>query len=765
MPEIFSEDSRKILKKAKYEMQQLKHPFIGSEHLILSILSFKDLDITIKLKEYHLTYDNFKQELLNVIGIGTSFNSYFIYTPLLKRIIENAIINSKEDNLGEVNPNSLFFSILEEGEGIGIRILNNLDIDIDELYKDLELKEFISKKSKNRKKLLVNEISYDLVEKAKNNKIDPIFDRDMETNRLIEILLRKNKNNPLLIGEAGVGKTAIVENLAMKIASGMVPLELKNKKIIAISMASLVAGTKYRGEFEEKVERIIKEIEESQDLIIFIDEMHSIVGAGGAEGAIDAANILKPALARGKFKLIGATTTREYKETIAKDKALNRRFQTILINEPSINETKNILKKLKPIYEKYHSVSIPNDLIDKIVELSDKYIFERKNPDKSIDILDEVCTKRSLVKTKNNLKIELLNKELNQISKMKNNYIINQDFKNAFKLKEEELKKEDKLNELLISNSTDKKIVTLKDISSIIKAKSNVPVFEIDKEDIKKIKGLEKKLKSKIIGQDDVIKTLVHETLKIKLGYKETNLPISFLFTGKSGVGKTSLVKEYAKELNMNLIRIDGSEYNESHSISKIIGSPPGYVGYESKSVLDDVKNNPYSIILVDEIDKACSSFLNLFLQILDEGFITNSSLEKIYFNHSMIIMTSNKCSNINNIGFNDNKNLVIKEDLNEYFTSEFLNRINYCLTFSDLKLNDIKKIVEREIKKVILKFKYHNINLVVDNKVVKDIITLSNYNEFGARKIKKIIEEKIDNIVIDDILLGKNDITVQTIH
>ncbi|MBQ8892477.1 MAG: ATP-dependent Clp protease ATP-binding subunit [Bacilli bacterium] len=761
MQEKFSEEARKILKNAKHEMQELKHPFVGSEHLILSILSFKDLSITSKLNDYSITYDKFKKELIDIIGIGVSKNSYFIYTPLLKRVIENAIIDTKEEGIGEVSPTALFFAILEEGEGVGIRILTNLGVNIDELYKEIDIREEGKfRKSKGKKKLSIYENSIDLVERARNGKIDPVIGRDYETNRLIEILLRKNKNNPLLLGEAGVGKTAIVENLALRIAHGDVPDELLNKKLLSISMASLVAGTKYRGEFEEKIEKIVKEIEESPDIIVFIDEIHSIVGAGGAEGAIDAANILKPALARGKFRLIGATTIKEYKDTIEKDKALSRRLQPINVLEPDIEETKNILKKIKPIYEEYHSVIIDDMVIDAIVNLSNKYLFNRKNPDKSIDILDEVCTKCSLVKDKNTLKMEELNNKLKVITKNKNKSIVSGDFKTASKLKEEELTIQDTLNTLKLNNNV-KKNVTINDVRVVVKDKSNVPVFELDKDIMKSIKKLERDLKNKIIGQDDAIKKLINETTKLKLGLKQENMPISFLFTGKSGVGKTELVKTYANLLNMNLIRIDASEYNEQHAISKIIGSPPGYVGYSDISILDEVKHNPYSVILIDEIDKSCSSFINLFLQILDEGFITSSNLEKVYFNHSIIIMTCNKSYNVSSIGFNDNKEAFVKNNLQENFSLEFLNRIGCIINFNDLTKLDVKKIVEKEVSEIINKFKNQGIDLKIQKSVVNEIVSMSNYKECGARMIKKLIEDKIDNIVIENIINGKKEIEI----
>ncbi len=757
----FSEDARKVLKKAKIEMKELKHPFVGTEHLVLSILSFTNLSITKKLKEYGVTYEKFKKELITTIGIGCSLNSYFIYTPMLKRILENAIIDSKEDNRVEVNVNLLFLSLLDEGEGVANRIFSNMEVDIDELYSDLEDKCEDNSKYKNKKRLIVYDHAIDLVEKAKNGKIDPVIGRDMEIERLIEILLRRNKNNPLLIGEAGVGKTAIVEALALKISKREVPDALLDKKILSISMANLVAGTKYRGEFEDRIEKIIKEIEGNPNLIIFIDEMHSIVGAGGAEGAIDAANILKPALARGKFRLIGATTIREYKDTIEKDKALNRRFQTILITEPNLDETVNILKKIKPLYEKYHNVIIPDSLITEIVTLSNKYIYNRKNPDKSLDILDEVCARRSLIKDKKTLEFEKLKIELGNVIKNKNKNIMNQKFKEASKLKEEEIILEDKINNIFLkANKNVKKEVLKEDISKVIKSKVNIPVYEIDTESRKKLKGLEKYLKNKIVGQDEAIELLCKETNKIKLGLKDNNRPNSFLFLGKSGVGKTELVKEYSKYLNINLIRIDGSEYKESHTISKIIGSPPGYVGYEENNVLDEIKNNPFSIILIDEIEKASTSFINLFLQILDEGFITNSILEKIYFNHAIIIMTSNTTSNLNSIGFNEQEN-KLRKNLEEYFSIEFLNRIEHIVRFKDLDKKDIEIIVNKKIKEIKDKFQKQKIDVLIQKDAVNEIIELSNYQKSGARKLRKLLEDKVDNLVIDSIIEGNKRVVV----
>ena len=758
----FDEVCTKVLKNAKIEMQKLKHPFVGTEHLMLSILSNKDLELTKKLNDYNIFYDNFKEELLNIIGYGNSLNSYFIYTPLFKRIIENAILDTREEDRESVNINDLFLSLLDEGEGVAIRILNNLEIDIDDMYLEFLNKDDNSK-YKSNKKLLINEFATDLVKLASENKIDPVIGRDKEINRMIEILLRRTKNNPLLIGEAGVGKTAVVEGLALKISNKSVPSQLLNKKIMSLSLASLVAGTKYRGEFEEKVNKIIKELENNPDIILFIDEVHSLVGAGGAEGAIDASNIFKPALARGKLKLIGATTIIEYKNSIEKDKALARRFQTILIKEPSKEETKEILLKLKPIYERFHQVTIKDQAIDTIINLCDKYILNRKNPDKSIDILDEVCILRKLKKDKNTKKQENMEQELEFIKQEKNKYLLRQDFLNASYYKKQELVLENKLNNLELDKTNySKKEVSINDINEVIKNKVNIPVYENNLSNLKELKNLENNLKKEIIGQDNAISILVNETKKIKLGLKNNQKPISFLFTGKSGIGKTELVKQYAKYMKMELIRIDASEYKESHAISKLIGSPPGYVGYDShNSILESVKNNPFSVILIDEIEKSSNAFLDLFLQILDEGFITDSKSDKIYFKHAIIIFTSNITSNINTIGFNQSQDKVILDKLKNVLKIEFINRITHIIQFNELTRDNIKDIINKNILEIRKRLKQQDITINIDKNFVNKIIELSNYNLYGARNINNILENKIDNLVIDSILNNKKKIKI----
>ena len=746
MKVIFSEEAGHILKQAKIEMQKLKHAFVGSEHLILSILNNEN-SVSNKLNSYSISYELYRDKLIKTIGIGKSINDYFIYTPLLKRIIENAILDTKEMNNKEVSLNSIFLSLLNEGEGVGIRILNSLGIDIDKLYEEL------SNNKIHNKKLLINECGIDLTKKAKENLFDPLIGRENEVNELIEVIIRRNKNNPLLIGEAGVGKTAIVEELARRIVNGNVPDKLKNMKIYSLSMASCVAGTKYRGEFEERITKILKELEENKELIVFIDEIHTLVGAGGAEGAIDASNILKPALARGNIKVIGATTINEYKDSISKDKALNRRFQTIMIKENTITETKEILNKLKDIYEEYHHVSISSDVINKLVELTDKYIADKKNPDKSLDILDTVCANVSLKKNRSINKVNKLKDELNRLNNKKNELIINHCYDEATKIRNNEIEIESKLKKILKKRlETRKRIITLKDIANVIEKKTTIPIYEINNH--YKVNKLESYLNKRIIGQDNVIKEISNITKKITLGLKN-NLPYSILFIGKSGVGKTLLVKEYSKYMNIPLIRLDMGEYKESHSISRIIGSPPGYIGYnEYDNIIEKVRNNPYSIVLLDEIEKAHTDVINLFLSILDEGEISDSHGNIVSFKNTIIIMTSNINSNSDNIGFNKLNNE--EEDICNYLSTPFVNRINKIIYFNDLSEDTIKLIIKNKIKEIVSKYNKYHIKIRIDNEFIKSLVNEVDYYHYGARKINKVLEDKIDDILVNGILNNK---------
>lgn len=743
----FSEEAQRVLVDAQKEMSELKHPYIGSEHLLLAILK-NNQDLVNKFKKYKITYKNFKEELINLVGIGDNTPDLLLYSTTLKTILENVIIESRETG-DEISVNELLLSLLNEGEGKAIRILLSLGVDINKLYSDISEKRKI--KQKKSKKLIVEELGVDLTKRAKNNELDPVIGRDIELNRVIEILSRRTKNNPLLIGEAGVGKTAIAEELARRIVSGNVPMPLKNKRIISVDMACTVAGTKYRGEFEERIKKMVKELEDNDDVIIFIDEIHTLVGAGGAEGAIDASNILKPALARGKLKLIGATTISEYKKFIEKDNALDRRFQKVFVEEPDKSNLKNILMNLKSIYEAYHGVKIEEKLIDKIIELSDRYIYDRCEPDKSIDILDEVCTKVSLKEAKEEKEIIKLSDCLTKIQKEKNNAIINQNYDKAYSLKEDEEELQSKINKLKLDYMRKEKVkkVKLKDIVEVVSSKTKIPINEISKDYITSINEIEKTLKENIIGQDEAINKLIDISKKIKLGIKDKNKSYSVLFCGSTGTGKTYLSKLFAENLvgKNNVIKLDMSEYSESISINKIIGSPAGYVGYDdNKNILEEIRNKPYSVLILDEIEKAHKSVLNFFLNILDEGNCKDSSGKTVRFDNVLIIMTSNAYVNKSLMGFNKN---TTNNSLEDFFSKEFINRIDEIVPFNKFTEEDINKIIIKEANKCYKKYNSENIiSLDMINRIIKE----SNYEEYGVRKLCKAVRKEIENQIVCNI-------------
>ena len=743
----FSEEAQRVLVDAQKEMSELKHPYIGSEHLLLAILK-NNQDLVNKFKKYKITYKSFKEELINLVGIGDNTPDLLLYSTTLKTILENVIIESRETG-DEISVNELLLSLLNEGEGKAIRILLSLGVDINKLYSDISEKRKI--KQKKSKKLIVEELGVDLTKRAKNNELDPVIGRDIELNRVIEILSRRTKNNPLLIGEAGVGKTAIAEELARRIVSGNVPMPLKNKRIISVDMACTVAGTKYRGEFEERIKKMVKELEDNDDVIIFIDEIHTLVGAGGAEGAIDASNILKPALARGKLKLIGATTISEYKKFIEKDNALDRRFQKVFVEEPDKSNLKNILMNLKSIYEAYHGVKIEEKLIDKIIELSDRYIYDRCEPDKSIDILDEVCTKVSLKEAKEEKEIIKLSDCLTKIQKEKNKCIINQNYDKAYSLKEDEEELQSKINKLKLDYMRKEKVkkVKLKDIVEVVSSKTKIPINEISKDYITSINEIEKTLKENIIGQDEAINKLIDISKKIKLGIKDKNKSYSVLFCGTTGTGKTYLSKLFAENLvgKNNVIKLDMSEYSESISINKIIGSPAGYVGYDdNKNILEEIRNKPYSVLILDEIEKAHKSVLNFFLNILDEGNCKDSSGKTVRFDNVLIIMTSNAYVSKSLMGFYKN---TTNNSLEDFFSKEFINRIDEIVPFNKFTEEDINKIIIKEANKCYKKYNSENIiSLDMINRIIKE----SNYEEYGVRKLCKAVRKEIENQIVCNI-------------
>ena len=687
----YSLEVKRIFKDAEKIAIDLNHPYIGTEHLLLSLINNDDKIKSILLK-YDLTYDEFLDELLLVVGTSENKKCTCIYTPLLKRVIKTADEISKSKN---IEPIHLLEAILEEGEGIAIRIIISMGIDIDKLYDEIK-----KKHKKGNTKLELYNIGKDM---SKIDSDDILVGREKELNLIIETLLRKNKNNPLLIGSAGVGKSAIIEELARRINKGNVPNKLKDKKIVSLEMSSLVAGTKYRGEFEEKLNKIIKEIEENPEIIIFIDEIHTMANAGGAEGAINASDILKPYLARGKVKIIGATTTNEYNKFIAKDKALSRRFEIIKINEPTIKETENILSKIRPSFEKHYNIKITDENIKKIVSLTDKYILDRFNPDKSIDLLDSVCAMKEVESTKEKDISKLKDKLLNIIKK-KENMVKKNNFDEALKYRSMEIKLQEKIDK---EENTPNKI-TEKDIKEMLERKNNIPFIENNFED------LENYLLDNIIGQNNVIKEIINA-----LKQKEEDLPVSILLTGSTGVGKTKTVKEIAKYLDIPLIRLDLSEYNESVSITRLIGASAGYVGYDDENIFEKVRMNPHSIILLDELEKAHPNVINLFLQILDEGYVTNSKGEKIDFKNTYIFMTSNAMIN-QKIGF-----MKGKSNYQDSFSKEFLARITAKINYNNITEEMIKKYLDKKG--------------IEDYSLVKDF----DYENQGFRGLDKYLKTK----------------------
>ncbi|MEG0618226.1 MAG: ATP-dependent Clp protease ATP-binding subunit [Bacilli bacterium] len=738
----FTEESRSLIVNAKKEMQELKHPYVGSEHLLLSFLR-TNKEISKKLEQYGVNYEKVLSQIKKIIGTGLNETELFLYTPLLRRIIENSVMDSKDNNR-EVVPNDLFINFLEEGEGVGIRILMGLDVDIDKIYLDIRDKKTC--KSKNKKQIL-KEIGIDLTDKAEKKELDPVFGRDEEINRIIEILVRRKKNNPILIGEAGVGKTAIIEELSKLIVEKKVPKKLLNKKIISVDMASTVAGTKYRGEFEERIKSILLEVEESEDVILFIDEIHTIVGAGGAEGAIDASNIFKPALARGKISIIGATTISEYKEYFENDKALERRFQKVLIEEPSLETTKTILTKLKPIYEEYHKVTISLEIINEIVRLSKKYIKDRHEPDASIDLLDEACSKASLKESKKETEIKKYSNNLYKLKQTKKQLIQEDKYTEARLIKEQEKIIENKLNILELSKKTTTNKVTIKNIAEILNKRTNIPIYEIIGTNKKTIKKIETEINNALIGQNDAKEKVIKMIKKIKLGLNDENNCLSYMFVGPSGVGKTMLAKTIGNILvgEKNTIKVDMTEYKEAHTISKIVGSPPGYVGYKDNfTLLEKIKSKPNTVLILDEIEAACKEVIHLFYQILEDSYILDSKGEPVYFNNVIIIFTSNiGCLN-KTLGFTPNSN-SIDSSLKEYFSVPFINRINESIIFNEFTEKEIEEIILKDISLVSKKYK----NIKFNKTKINEIKENSNYKEFGARKIKYLINKEIDKILI----------------
>ena len=734
----FSDEAQKVLLLAKKEMQQLRHPYVGSEHLLLAILNLKDCKITKILETYQLTYERFYKEIVSVIGIGKVDNSWFLYTPLLKRVIENAVVNCNDNN-SIITVETLFLSLLEEGEGVANRILMGMNIDIDFLYEKIS-ERFVLNHSKNKKNLFIEEYAVDFNKVCSAIGFDPVIGRDDSVNRLVEILLRRTKNNPLLIGDAGVGKTAVVEEFVRRVVAGSVPKKLMNRRVLCLTMASLVAGTKYRGEFDDRLNNIISELENDDSVILFIDEIHTLVGAGGAEGAIDASNILKPYLARGKIRIIGATTKEEYHKYIESDKALDRRFQKIYINELSSYDTENILFSLKSIYEDFHGVSVSNDIIKEIVRVCERYVSYGKFPDKAIDLFDEVCARTSLNDSYFDLELKRTASLIRKNKEERDSAIIDHNYKLASELRHRQTILESEFNNLVVNEKkcNIKKEVKLDSLYNVVYERTKVPVSYL--KNINKEK-LICDLSKNVLGQDDVIKKLV-----CSINFSPKNVPNSFLFVGKSGVGKTFLAKEWAKLLcsNDSFIVLDMSEYNNEFSCSKIIGVPPGYSGYnDNNTLVEKIKHNPYSVLLLDGIEKANVNVLRLFSRVLGDGALTNAMGDIIDFKNVTIFMTSSLAIKDDKIGFfKDKDKSIITESFKQMLGDEFVSRIGEILVFNDLDYEVLRKIIMKKISSIGISGDSEACNNFID-----EVIEQCDFVNFGARNVNKVVDKKIESL------------------
>ena len=771
MSNRFTEKAEKALNSTTGIAQSLGHAYIGSEHILLSLSKTEDSLASTILIKHGAKADVLKEKIKEYSGMGTkSTLSPKDMTPRCRKIIENSYRISLRYGAEKIGTEHILLSILEEKDSIAMKILGILNADItkmtDEIVTILRTAERhfeITKPKKEGSDSPLLQYGKNLTEAARCGKLDPVIGREKETERIIRILSRKTKNNPCLIGEAGVGKTAIVEGLAERIVKGNVPPLLKGKSIISVDLTSMVAGAKYRGDFEDRIKNILSEATKNNSVILFIDEIHTIVGAGSAEGAIDAANILKPQLSRGEIQLIGATTFAEYHKFIEKDSALERRFQPLTVEEPDEKRTVEIIKGLKDRYEAHHNVKIEEDAISAAVTLSKRFIQDRYFPDKAIDVIDEACAKAAVFGNSSDNELQNIEEKIRQIETDKENAVKTRNYDVAISLREKELEYRGKLDILASAkNAISPPKVTENEVREIIHEITGIPISGIYSHNETTL--LESKLKSKIYGQDEAVEELVSAVMRSEAGINSPDRPKGvFLFTGASGVGKTELAKALAVELFKDkraLIRYDMSEFSERNSVSMLIGSPPGYVGYEEGgSLTEKIKRRPYSLVLFDEIEKAHRDVLNLFLQIMDDGILTDSSGRSVSFKNTYIIMTSNALSGAKDegsVGFLKSENPERKKDkLYDFFTPEFINRIDSVIHFSPLTQKSAVMITEAKLNELKDRLIEKGVTLDYTKRVSEHIAAEGLKQRLGARALLRIIATEIENEVSAKILEG----------
>ncbi len=782
--ELFTEESKKIYGLAVSEASAIQAGSVDVEHILLGILRSSSSPAAQILQEYGLNYSNVRNEVYRLSKSSySSSTSVEEPAPTLKKALEEAYELAQRNRHNYISPEHLLIAILEVDNSSAAQVLKKLGVPIREVLKKVKEKLKIADTTSNGdiSTPTLDNFATNLTDLAKKGKLDPVIGRDKEIERTIQILCRRNKNNPVLIGEPGVGKTAIVEGLAQKIVNGEVPEELLNKKIYQLSMGNLLAGAKYRGEFEERMKSIIDEVKRAKDIILFIDELHTVVGAGDAQGGTDAANILKPELARGEIQIIGATTLDEYRKYIEKDPALERRFQPVMVEEPSVEDAIKILQGLKDKYESYHKVKITDEAIRDAVKLSARYITNRYLPDKAIDLLDEAATRVKLQNTDEFAKVKNLEKQLENLKREEEEAIMHEKFELAhqihWKVKELEAKLEEekkKWEEARVEKQKSSQ-VTSNEICNIVEQWTGVPVSTLRNDEAETLKNLEEILKQKIIGQDEAVKLVASAVRRARAGLSDPKRPnASFLFLGPTGVGKTALAKALAEVLfgtEEALIRFDMSEYMEKHAVSKLIGAPPGYVGYEEAGQLTEaVRRRPYCVLLFDEVEKAHPEVFNIFLQILEDGILTDSQGRRVDFRNTYIIMTSNIGAdgiygNIGNIGYkkSEEKSLDYEEMKKNYMNAlfkqlkpEFINRIDEIVVFKPLSYEDLEKIVHIMLREVIARLNEKNIKFEITDEAILQLIKLGTDVKLGARPLRRTIQRYIENKLADMIILGE---------
>lgn len=795
----FTAKANEALNQAINSAEILGHTYVGSEHLLLGLLKVGSGVAAAVLNKSGITAENIEELMRSNIGCGTPTKlSPDYFTPRAKRVIETAIAGCNEIGKKYVGTEHLLIGILNEGDNYAVRFIAMLGADPTALmseamkvtgFPDTDVSSSntggYSRKSGETKTPTLEKYGRDLTDQAQKGKTDPVIGRAKEIERVIQILCRRTKNNPCLIGEPGVGKTAIVEGLAQKIANGDVPEILAGKKVFALDLTGMVAGTKYRGDFEERIKSVIDEVTKSKDIILFVDEVHTIIGAGSAEGSTDAANILKPALARGEFQLIGATTISEYRKNIEKDSALERRFQPVTVSEPNEADAVLILKGLRDKYEAHHKVKITDEAINAAVKLSSRYITDRYLPDKAIDLIDEAGSRVRLAECAAPPELKSLEESIAKTEAEKEDAINSQEFERAARLRDSEknLKKElaDKKSEWHEKNLHTSGTVTEEDVASIVSAWTGVPVSQLTEEESARLLRLEDVLHSRIIGQDEAVTAVSKAIRRGRVGLKDPKRPIgSFLFLGPTGVGKTELCKALAEAMfgsESMIIRLDMSEYMEKHTVSKLIGSPPGYVGFEEGGQLTEkVRRNPYSVILFDEIEKAHPDVFNMLLQILEDGILTDSQGRRVDFKNTVIIMTSNVGARLitekkTNLGFagvagDDNKDVreLIMGELKNTFRPEFLNRVDDIIVFRKLEKADIEKIADKMLEDLSKRLEGLSIRLECDGSVSSLLAERGFDPVYGARPLRREIQNDIEDPLSEKILDGsiKNGDTVK---